>query len=233
MIDGPAISHWSRHQPSRPGANICLLMTVGPLLNITHGMVNYTSHQHCWPLSESVYWCPNVHSKIWFHSGMFESSAVTSELHCWYFTSELAPTIQTWCTVRVSDLSLIVDGVYLVYMDLAYWDALGYQDSNILAALTPIYQQLQLQYTSNSNSDIPATLTPIKTGNVIAWYNLPSHGSHLLSSYAHSLCLQAARSTDQTHAQLLICRYTATGYPKRSAWHWLVASWKEFQESIS
>jgi len=206
MIDGPTISHRSWHQPSRPGANICLLMTVGPLLNITQGMVNYTSRQHCWPPSESVYQCPNVHSKIWFHSGMFESSAVTLESALLVFY------------IRVStNHPELVHGKIITDF---WWCVPGVPGLGILGCSGI----LGLRYTGNSDSNIPATLSLIKTGNVIAWYNLPSHDSHLLFSYAHSLFLQAARSTDQTCAQLLICRYTATSYPERLAWHWLVAS---------
>jgi len=161
MIDGPAISHRSRHQPSRPGANICLLMTVGPLLNITHGMVNYTSCQHCRPPSESVYQCPNVHSKIWFHSGMFESSAVTSEsaLPIFYIrvgTNHPEP-VHGKSIWFITDFWQCVPGVpnfgILGCSGISGLRYTGSSDSNILAALTPIYQQLRLQYTGNSDSD--------------------------------------------------------------------------------
>jgi len=181
MIDGPTISHRSWHQPSRPGADICLLMTVGPLLNITHGMVNYTSHQHCRPPLESVYQCPNVHSKIWFHSGMFESSAVTLELALPVFYIRVGTNHPE--PVHSKSIWFITD----------FWQCVpGVPGFGILGCSGIS----GLRYTGNSDSNIRATLTPIKAGNVIAWYNLPSHGSHLLSSYAHSLRLWAARSTD-------------------------------------
>ena len=105
--------------------------------------------------------------------------------HCQYLTSESAPTIQTQCTVKVPDLSLVFDSVYLVYPDLAYWDALGYQDSDILATLTSKYQQFLWKYLFSFTFEIifwfVVVLATIKCYTTVSTADLLHHSRHCRS----------------------------------------------------